>query len=332
MYRQQIPKINKKIEETGKVIITMGCSFVQGQGAVNDELYTDYTWHFERLGVPLELRPTKEQRKEILAKYPIVEPGFQDKLDFTFMEYSNAFGEVLADKYFKGEYAHINLGMRGNGNRGTIKELYFHPEVKWDLVKETIVIFAPSGLERFDFAYDNWMDHAHWRCIWPHYKDIPKGPRHTLWKGYAEHIFSDKHEVLEQLSNVQELKTWCENKNAKLIITPAFDKRYTREYFKECLMKKYERNMEGEIIDVKKVVNEPYIDSLVELWPWDNMFYPDNYETFVDLVVNQEENPEYFFNYLGKASPNLWVTSCAHPSAKGHDLFAKKLYEFITKQ
>jgi hypothetical protein len=63
------------------------------------------------------------------------------------------------------------------------------------------------------------------------------------------------------------------------------------------------------------------------------MFYPDNQPTFVDAIVKKEfpktDQLCHFFEYLGKGSPNLWITSCAHPSAKGHDYFAKLLHEHI---
>ena len=42
MYQNQIKKINEQLKTTDKAIIALGCSFVQGQGAVNDELYTEY--------------------------------------------------------------------------------------------------------------------------------------------------------------------------------------------------------------------------------------------------------------------------------------------------
>lgn len=334
MYQRQIEQINKDIDRTNKAIISLGCSFVQGQGAVNDELYTDYNWVFEKLGVPLKLNLTDKETKDLVNKYPSLYTGPDNKIDFTFMEYDNAFVNVLCKKYFEGSYASINLGIRGCGNRASIKDLHFFPELHWDKLKEIIVLYVPSGLERFDFVNDEWNDHHHWKCMWPHYKDMQEGPRKTLWQGYSEHLYSEKFEVLEQISHVKELDTWCKLHNAKLIITPGFDRRYSKKHFEKSLIKLYDRDMEGIVKNSSTMIlHRDRVTRFAELFPWDNMFQPDNTPTFVDLVMKQEHPEEWihrhFFEYLGKGSENLWITSCAHPSAKGHDLFAKKIFEYL---
>lgn len=336
MYQQQIKKINDDIDRTGRAIISLGCSFVQGQGAVNDELYTEYNWEFVKLGVPLQLNVSKQEEEQLLRRYPSLERGFNGKIDYTFMEYDNAFVNVLCHKYYNGSYAAINLGMRGNGNRGTIKDLYFYPEIHWDKLKEIIVLYVPSGLERFDFINDGFHDHHHWKCMWPHYKDVEEGPRKTLWRGYHDNLHTDKFEVLEQLAHVQELVTWCKLQNAKLVITPGFDRRYSKEHFEESLLKSYGRTMSGELKDKGKLTFDVERTlKFAELFPWENMFRPDDTPTFVDASMKLEhpktwEN-EHFFEYLGKGSKNGWITSCAHPSAKAHDHFAKLLYEHLER-
>jgi len=338
MYKKQIPEINASIKKTRKAIISLGCSFVQGQGAVDDELYTDYKWEFVQLGTPLQLNVSKEETEKLLKKYPELSLKPDGKIDWTFMEYKNAFVEVLCKKYFNGEYTPINLGMRGNGNRGTIKELYFYPEVDWDNLDEIIVIYCPSGPERFDFVNDCWHDHARWRCMWPNYKDMEPSPRKLLWEGYAKDLHSEKMVVLEQIAHVQELMNWCKVKNAKLIITPGFDQRYTKEYFKESLMLNIHRDIHG-VMDTNASKDPASLDrsvlNYIDLFPWDNVYLPKGYPTFVDLCLFQESGLKkdvhyHFFQYLGTGSPDGWITSCAHPSSKGHDLFAKHLHEHIT--
>ena len=336
MYYEQVEKINRDIDRTGRAIVALGCSFVQGQGAVNDELYQDYTWHYEKLGVPLALKVTEAEKQEILKKYPNVSLDHQNNLSFTQMEYDNAFCNVLATKYFEGSYAAINLGIRGCGNRGTIKELYFHPNVHWDKLKEIIVVYCPSGLERFDFVNDGWWSHHHWVCMWPHFENFEEGPRKLLAEGYAKRLYSDKFEVIEQISHVQELMTWCKLHNAKLIITSGFDGRYTKDHFKETLNKRINRQMTGPVTSTEKITDLRMIkehERLLQLWPWDNMFLPDGCPTFADFVLKQEFPNDWkyrhFFQYNGEASPDGWFTSCAHPSAKGHDAFAKSLYHHI---
>jgi hypothetical protein len=336
MYNTQILEINKDLEKTGKAIIALGCSFVQGQGAFNDELYDKYKWVYKGLGSPLEIDVTPEEQRELFAKYPDVKsaPGSPLPFDFKFMEYDNAFVNVLCKKYFNGEYTPINLGLAGCGNRGSIKELYFHPEINWHEVEEFIVLYVPSGPERFDFVNDQWDDHAHWVCMWPHYKDKPPGPRHDLWKGYHHALYSDKFEVLEQIAHVQELMQWCKlHNNAKLIITPGFDHRYDRDYFTKSLNTKIARTMDGDLIkDSNSFFQSAEVDKLLGLWPWECMYYPAGEKTFADAVTAQEgKKNDHFFNYLGKGSPNGWITACAHPSAKGHDYFAQLLHQYITK-
>jgi hypothetical protein len=334
MYKSQISQINQDIDRTGKAIIAFGCSFVQGQGAINDELYTEYQWKYLGLGTSLEMDITNSQKKEIVNRYNNVTLSRDNTLDFTFMEYDNSFINVLSKKYFEGSYASINLGIRGCGNRASIKELYFYPEIHWDKIKEVVLVYCPSGLERFDFINDQYYDHGRWVAMWPHFTDKVPGPRKDLWKGYHDCLYSEKFEVLEQIAHVQELMLWCKHhKNARLIITPGFDRRYTREYFQESLKLKIDRSPEGEKTKQVMGFNSRDIESTVSLFPWENIFKPQGHETFVDLVLSKEVknvDDHHFFSYLGTGSPNKWITACAHPSAKGHDLFAHELYKKIT--
>lgn len=339
MYQKHVDEINKSIKTTKKAIISIGCSFVQGQGAVNAELYTDYKWNFDGLGVPLYLTLPPDEEKALMKKYPSVVKQ-NGKLDFRFMEYENAFVNVLCKKYFNGEYTPINLGIAGCGNRASIKELYFYPQIKWHEIEEFIVIYCPSGPERFDFINDQWNEHCHWVAMWPHYKDKEPGPRRDLWKGYHDCLHSEKFEVLEQIAHVQELMLWCKHhNNAKLIITPGFDNRYDKDHFIKSLDTTIGRKMDGTKIEDKKLSffdSYTQVEELINLWPWDKMFKPAGYNTFADCVVGREKKiwgkDNHFFNYLGTGSPNGWITACAHPSAKGHDYFAELLYKEIKRQ
>ena len=145
--------------------------------------------------------------------------------------------------------------------------------------------------------------------------------------------------MLEQISNVIELENWCKLKNARLIITPGFDKTYNQTNFKNIIRwtvirdenqkitKHVEHTASMQILDKNK---EQTLDAIVNQWPWDKMFKPQDCPTFIDLCLNQEgiENVG-FWDFNGKGTPNHWVTVCCHPSAKGHDLFAHELHKFI---
>ena len=65
MYKEQVRKITKDLKRTKKAIIAIGCSFVQGQGAVDDKLYQDYTWEYHE-GRPLTIDLTDKHRKRLL--------------------------------------------------------------------------------------------------------------------------------------------------------------------------------------------------------------------------------------------------------------------------
>ena len=339
MYQKQIPAINQSLARTGKAVVALGCSFVQGQGAVDTDMYDDYNWEFVQLGTPLQLRVNPQEVAEILARYKdLVSVKPDGELDFVMMEYKNAFVNVLCEKYFEGAYTPINLGRRGNGNRATIKDLYFYPEIDWHLAKEIVVVYCPSGMERFDFVNDEFSDHFHWTCIWPHPDKKAKGVKRVLWQGYLDYLYSEKFEVLENIAHVQELVTWCRLHDARLIITPSFDKRYDRSHMQSVLSQNIDRNSDS------SMVHPPYFkegspaheqaQKWLDLWPWENMYCPEGYQTWVELVVAQEKLPpervNHFFEFLGKGSPDGWITSCAHPSAKGHDLFAQYLHRYIT--
>lgn len=342
MYQRQIKHINEVIDRTGKAIIGLGCSFVQGQGAFTEEIVQQYGTKFTELGDPLKLNDiSKKEKLDLIKRYPILELGPNDDIDFTFMEYENAFTNVLCKKYFDNQYAAINLGQRGCGNRATIKELYLYPEIHWHNLKEIIVIYCPSGPERFDFINDQFKDHGHWICMWPNI-DGKTGPKEKLWTGYKESLYSEKFEVLEQITHVQELLTWCKLHNAKLIITPAFDQRYSKDYFIRSLSDNIQRDMDGNRItqsmltNIKNIFSDGQkINDLVKLFPWDKMFYPDGMPTLADMAVKQEfpnqikNNNYHFWSFIGKGTPNNWITPCAHPSAKAHDYFASLLHHHI---
>lgn len=337
MYKSQINEINLSLKHTKKAIITIGCSFAQGQGAINQELYDNHTWEYTE-GRPLSIQTTPKQSKKILKAYDSVfESG--GVLDFSLMEYDNSYVSVLCNKFFEKEYTPINLGLRGCGNRGSIKELYMYPEIDWHLMKEIIVIYLPSGLERFDFINDEAIDHFNWKCMWPNSNPNNQLPVSNLWKGYGDTVYSDKFSVLEQIAHVQELETWCKYKKAKLIVTTGFDRRYDKDFFYNSLTTHIDRDHE-QIIQTEKTPllrgfsKHPSDKShLIDLFPWDKMFEPNGYKTFADLAISMEDTLEdttdHYFQFLGNGSPNNWITKCSHPSQKSHELFANHLYKHI---
>jgi len=340
MFKNQIEQINKDIRKTKRAIIALGCSFVQGSGALSEEIYNNYNW------IPLapgetkaRWNLTKEDAVKLTEQFPeiTVQNG---QPDFLFHEYNNSFVNVLCKKYFNGDYAAINFGIAGSGNRATIKELHYYPDILWNEIEEHIVIYCPSGKERFDFIDDQYHDpnnHGRWKSMWPR-ELTEKSNRAPLWKGYADHLYSRKFETLEQISHIQELLLWCKYKKAKLIITPAFHRNYSINDFEKCLTDHVQRDHAP---NEPPTINEESfskhdIKNVINMWPWQNMFQPDGCSTFIDLVMKQEfpktwKHNEHFYNYVGSGTPEKWITPCAHPASKGHDLFAQYLYKHITE-
>jgi len=331
MFQYEVDLVNEGIARTGKVVIALGCSFVKGAGAYNDELYEQYDYTVEQLAINPQIRNmTAQQAIEILNKYPTVKVSpHKNQLDYYLMEQQNAFVSVLCNKYLNNEYTPINFGLTGCGNMGSISELYFHPSINWEKIRDIVVIYVPSGLERYDFINDGWVDGvARFTCMWPNPSDVSGGPRKKLWEAYKYGLWSDRFQVLEQLKFAQSLVTWCKLKTAKLIVAPGFDTRYNYTYFRESLSNVVERDAEQMKVRERPLQNPldlAQIDGLVSLFPWRN-FLP-NFSTFINVALEDGENlpPNDYFKFLGSGSPKKWVTPCCHPSAKAHDLFAKKL-------
>tara|TARA_B110000503_G_scaffold5510_1_gene7629 strand:- start:8879 stop:9895 length:1017 start_codon:yes stop_codon:yes gene_type:complete len=333
MHYNQIKEINQSLKRTKKAIISLGCSFVEGQGAIDQELYDRLEWTMERTGVPMEPNLSRSDMIGIVKQYPELYIE-HNKINWADMQHNNAFVNVLCKKYFEGEYTPINLGRAGRGNRATIKSLYTWPQLNWGDIEELIVLYVPSGQERFDLVSDQFNDFNQFHCMWPHWKDqLENTPRRMLWQGYGEAVYSTKSAAIEQLLHVQELVNWCKVHNAKLVITPAFDKTYTRDYFKAFLKQGFERNMDQTLISNKADVSKDqvkHLEMMVDQWPWDSMFLPQQCPTFVDLCLKQENITNVgFWDFNGVGTENNWITVCCHPSAKAHDLFASELHKHI---
>lgn len=344
MHFETIPDINKGILKNKKVIVTIGCSFVEGQGALNQKLWDTY-YTVDNKYTAAEWKFTKAQQEEIISEFPDIfyNKVFPECLNFYIHENNNSFGSVLCKKYFNDEYTHINLGRRGAGNRASIKDLYFYPDILWDEIHETIVIYCPSSQERYDFisdVYNNYLnEHGRWITFWPgsHEKLPPytedSDPMDIISYGIDKAIYTDKAVILEQIAHVQELLLWCKYKRAKLIITPAFMSTYTIENFVTQLDSNIQRDMRRKMLSKTNLNNNPLdYEKIINLWPWDNMFYPDGHSNLADLLMAQEKTlniNHFFYNFAGKGTPDKWITPCAHPSAKGHDLFAQYLHKHI---
>jgi hypothetical protein len=291
MYKWQYDNIN--ITEDSKIVIALGDSFTQGQGACDISIWEKYNWD-------LKLMQGKHE---------------QDILPF---EYEGAWVNQLCKNHMP-DWTPINFGMRGCGNRATVKELYLHPKLHLEKAKEKIVIFAITGTERFDFINKSFYDHHHFFAMWPSpWSDGVTNKK--LWEAYYEDIFDDRFAVIELLLNIQEVMTWCKAHNAKFILCSAFENRLNKKYFTEQLVNK----------------QNPITADLINLIDWDNIFRPQGYENFTDMLVHYEGRDDLkgggFYMWAQdykQGTPKGFFTPCMHPSYKGHALIAESMHEYI---
>jgi hypothetical protein len=354
---RNILEINQDIRRTKKLLVGIGCSFVEGVGAWDQELVEEYP-PLRRVdrGRPYGYDSyDTETRIHISKKYKgirILSPG--DEICTDDMEHSNSFINVMASKYFEGEYTPVNLAVQGRGNYAAVMSLFFN-SIDYHAAEEIVVVFCPSGLLRFDFVKDDnplfkeEFVGNYFHAVWPHMtSDETEDPKKiNYWKnfhdGYRECVWSPKFEILNFFCVTQILKQWIQINNAKLVITPAFDQDYTKEYFQTQLNTHYSRNPNNrEIINTIDGAHKNNAAEMIDKFLWEHYFKPQGYDTFFDLALFQETNlhPKIKtwkeVNRAGKligfypdGTPENWIMGCGHPGAKAHDLFAKELYNHI---
>ena len=122
-----------------KILIGLGDSFTQGQGACSIELWEKYNWD---LGTSSEI----------------------DNHDLLKSSYENSWVNKICENYLT-DYTPINLGMTGRGNRAAVKELYLHPDLQLEKSNEIIVVFMLTGMERFDFIDKEFFEHVHYSQV-----------------------------------------------------------------------------------------------------------------------------------------------------------------------
>ena len=134
MFHHQIKKINNDLKRTKRAIISFGCSFVEGQGAIDQDLYETSEWSMDHVGIPMTANLSKKERDRLLKTNPLLYTNLQGEIQWEKMEQKNAFVNVLCNKYYGNSWTPINFGIRGRGNRASIRNLYYWPELQLNLV------------------------------------------------------------------------------------------------------------------------------------------------------------------------------------------------------
>jgi hypothetical protein len=267
-----------------KYLIGIGCSYTQGQGGVTEHIYQKYG-------------------NEVF--------NGNHRLPIDAEERQCSWVGQICEKHLQ-SYTPINLGQRGRGNRSAAKELYLN---RLDSKSEKIVVYALSGMERFDFPNkDATFANHHFYSMFP----TPNNKEKPLWSAYAEHVWSDQFIVIETILNILEVQNWCKLNNAKLLLTSAFCSDISREYFRQHL---------------NHMPSEVYLADLVD---WDLFWRPDGYDSFLHMMLDLQENGSdevndlkhgsYWSKYIGKFPPKEYITPCNHPTYKSHKIIAEKMY------
>ena len=96
MFKHQKSKIN--ITEDSKIVISLGDSFTQGEGACSIDIWEKYNWDLKKMS-------DRESRYDI---------------DISNLE--NSWVHKLCSNHLT-DFTPINMGMTGRGNRAAMKEL-----------------------------------------------------------------------------------------------------------------------------------------------------------------------------------------------------------------
>lgn len=304
MYKWQKSKI--KINENSKILIGLGDSFTQGEGACSIGVWEKYNWDLKKMSDNL------------------------DRVEINKSNLLNSWVHKLCENYLT-DYIPVNMGMCGRGNRAAIKELYLHPDLNIEKAKEKIVILMLTGYERFDFVYKKFYDHLHFFTMWPNLGSTTQEA--PLWDAYHNFIWSDRSGIIELLLSIAELKNWCKLNNATLLITSAFRPEYNRENFFNKIRGDHTDYMDE---------SEEYVNSLIDIIDWEHFFRPDGYNCISDYLLHLEDREDLimkvsaskyyeFGSSLEKLSPKGYITKCSHPSYLGHESIAKIIYEHLLK-
>ena len=281
-YRQL--KENSKKE---KLLIGIGCSFTQGQGSPSVEVWEKFNWNIPNDHIILEV-----EHEEIAGSWV----------------------HQICDNHMP-DWAPINLGERGGGNRASAKYLTaLYPELNLeDPKKEKIVVFMLTGTERYSIVHGDWEERFHgiFRTLWPSLDSDDE-----VWRAYAN-FYSEKGTLIENYFAIKEVKDWCKYNNAKLLLVSAFDFSYHKDYMPISLKSKIDVNFDL------------------------NLWLPEGHPSVFHMLLDKDgfgyniQNGGYWseLNYSEKYPKGTeHVSRCCHPNLKGHAVIAEKMFEELNRR
>jgi hypothetical protein len=267
-----------------KYVVGLGCSWTQGQGGYPKEIWDRYNGRIDISG----------DEDQHLREY----------------EHSNSWVNVLCRDYLN-DHTPINLGVRGCGNRGAVKQLYFS-NIDWSQGSGYIILTL-TGLDRFDFLRedllkpDNTYHHYKYNTIWP-----DNSSDSELWRGYAN-SWSEQIVAHETMLAMLELQNFCKLYNYKLIIANGFN-----------------------TVDLKDHMHE-YATPLSKKFNWQSYLHGStDYVALVekliqlDGAISSKDWKDFYTKYEKFNYPKQYLTNCSHPTIQGYKIIASELYNFIS--
>ena len=305
MNSTSLSEIKFDLKRTKRAIVAIGCSFVQGS-----ELDVEFDLETRLKG------KIKNQR---------------------------SFVNLLCKKYFENHYTPINFGREAGGNFGAISRLFLY-DIPWGELDEIVLIFMPTGMQRFDIIRDDVLSHVgnDFKTLWPFLFTPVKDNQDWINfnKGYEQTVHSDRFEVLNAILNFQFLNAWIYQYKPKFLIFPAFSTEYNKEYFTKTLQQGILRASYSEKIkDIKNhfiPTNSFNYSFLIDSVPWDKFITIDGSRNFFDLCFKNDKNyhPKLDMQSIidkKLISNNEWIMPRGHPSPKGHDFLAEHLFRILSK-
>lgn len=351
-FTRNINSVNFNLNKTNKLIICIGDSFTYGDSSWNDELVLKYPPKYINYKIGYE-GYDKEILKEINQTYSKTTYFNGDLLNFELMFQSNSYPSLLFNKLNK-EWCVLNLGIKARGNLSSISSLFL-TDVNWEKVKELIVIYMPSSMNRVDMVNDNLYFNENnvienfFITAWPSSEATRRfretnevvsknhGKNNSPWNLFQDSIhdavWSTKYEIHKTILEFQFLQNFVDSKKGKLIVIPAFSKEYNKEYFYKEINQNVIRNpITRELLDIQDVnPKNDYLNKLVDKIKWDNFKYPENKPSFYHYALSQSETYENvdMLNLIGRFTKDNWIMPCGHPSAKSHELISNYIFKVI---
>jgi hypothetical protein len=254
-----------------KVIVGIGDSWTQGQGGVPYRFFEEWGGRVDR---------SDNETEPKLLKY----------------ELENSWVNVLTRDYFK-DHVPINLGMRGYGNRGAVKNLYHYPLP--ENITGGCMVFMLSSRIRFDIVaptgYTQYR--RRFRTYYPHGGDNKEKPGEENWYRleYTEYLAK-----VETLHNILEAQMIAKLNNLEFYFASAF-----------------------EFMDDLTALPDEHYNLSMQI-NWDRYLTPNtNYYQFLNNLNN---TPDRTWNdYTNMPYPDTYITNCVHPTIEGYKAIAQDL-------